>query len=110
MPIEGAPFANSAPTLIPPVVCDHPDDVAEVQIESGHCLSVRFFDGVNGIVDLSALIASPNAGVFAALRNESLFASATVVLGAVTWPNGLDLAPDAMHDALAKDRVWTLPA
>jgi hypothetical protein len=110
MPNEGAPFANPAAALIPPVVCNHPDDVSEVRVESGHRLHVRFFDGVCGIVDLSALIASPNAGVFAALRDESLFATATVVLGAVTWANGLDLAPDAMHDALSQTGMWTVHA
>jgi len=110
MPIEGSPFANPAAALIPAIVCNHPDDLAEVRIESGHRLYVRFFDGVEGFVDLSALIASPNAGVFADLRDESIFATATVVLGAVTWANGLDLAPDAMHEALATDGFWVIPA
>lgn len=32
--------------------------------------------------------------------DETTFASASVVLGAVTWPNGADLAPDAMYDAI----------
>jgi len=31
-------------------------------------LSVRFVDGLTGTVDMSALIASPQAGVFARLR------------------------------------------
>ncbi len=109
MPIEASPLANSAAAMIPPVVCNHPDDVAEVFVESGHRLFVRFFDGVSGIVDLTSLIASHDAGVFAELRDDSLFASATVALGAVAWANGLDLAPDAMHEALATDGFCVIP-
>ncbi len=92
------------------IICNHPDDVAEVRPESGHRLFVRFFDSTSGIVDLSDLIASPGAGVFQALRDEALFASVSVVLGAVTWPNGLDLAPDAMHHALSRNAIWKLSA
>lgn len=47
-------------------------------------------------------------GVFAHLADEALFAEVDVVCGAVTWPGGLDLAPDAMHDALARDGEWIL--
>ncbi len=66
------------------VACNHPDDVCEVEPRSGYRLFVRFFDGTSGTVDLSALITSPQAGVFAALRDESLFNSVGIVLGAVT--------------------------
>jgi hypothetical protein len=92
------------------VVCNHPDDVAEVLAQPGYRLHVSFFDGTNGLVDLSALISSPNAGVFSALRDETLFAGVGIVLGAVTWPNGLDLAPDAMHSALSQNPEWRLTA
>ena len=53
-----------------------------------------------GEVDLSHLIHSPAAGVFAALQDEALFAAVLVDHGAVAWPQGLDLAPDAMHRAI----------
>lgn len=73
-------------------------------------LLVRFVDGLSGIVDLSALITSPNAGVFASLRNQDLFEQVNVELGVVVWPGGLDLAPDAMHAAIRQNGVWTVPA
>ena len=57
---------------------------------------------------MSALIPSPNAGVFAALSDPQLFAEAGVELGAVTWSNGLDLAPDAMYAALRNGPMWKL--
>jgi hypothetical protein len=32
----------------------------------------------------------------------------TIEHGAVTWPGELDLAPDAMHDAIRQHGVWVL--
>ena len=48
----------------------------------------------------------PRAGVFAALRDPALFAQVRVEWGAVTWPGGLDLAPDAMHEAIRQSGEW----
>lgn len=41
-------------------------------------------------------------GVFERPKDPEFFAQARVVQGAVTWPGELDLAPDAMYDALKK--------
>ena len=49
---------------------------------------------------MDALIHSARAGVFASLADPAMFARASVSYGAVTWPNGVDMAPDAMHDVI----------
>ena len=46
--------------------------------------------------------------VFEPLRDPVIFVQAQVVLGAVQWPNGADLAPDAMYDAIRERGVWVL--
>jgi hypothetical protein len=46
--------------------------------------------------------------IFEQLRDPVMFARAQVVLGAVQWPNGADLAPDAMYDAIREHGVWVL--
>lgn len=97
---------NPAVTLVPDISCGHPDDVAEVRTEPQHRLFVRFQDNTAGIVDMSALVASPHAGVFKELADPVRFAEARVELGAVVWPNGIDLAPDAMYSALRKCSYW----
>ena len=71
-------------------------------------LFVQFIDGLTGVVDLSALIASPNAGVFARLRDRALFEQVHVEMGAVVWPGELDLAPDAMHAAIKQLGEWRI--
>jgi hypothetical protein len=57
---------------------------------------------------MSALVHSPNAGVFAALADPPHFAKVTLQYGTVSWPGDLDLAPDAMHAALQKQPVWSI--
>lgn len=93
---------------IPPVTPQAPWRVTDVEALPDFRLRVRFNDGTEGTVELARFINSPEAGVFAALRDESLFRQARIVLGAVTWPDGLDLAPDAMHRGIKEHGTWTL--
>jgi hypothetical protein len=54
---------------------------------------------------MSALIASPGAGVYAALVDSEAFDRAFVRLGAVGWPGDLYIAPHATDAAIkASDR------
>jgi hypothetical protein len=94
--------------IVPAIVCNQPDDVAEVTALDGFRLHVRFYDGVEGEVDMNALVHSPAAGVFAQLSDPPRFAQVSVEYGAVTWPGELDLAPDAMYQELKKHGKWIL--
>jgi hypothetical protein len=98
------PSASLANEAIP----RSPWRVTAVEALPGFRLRVAFADGLTGTVDLSRLIRSPKAGVFAALANPSLFQQVKLDYGAVTWPGELDLAPDAMHAALQQHGEWSL--
>ena len=73
-------------------------------------LFLRFDDGVEGEVDIAGRLWGP---MFEPLKDPDYFAR--VILsdyGAPLWPNGLDLAPDALHDRLrasGADSVQPLP-
>ena len=82
--------------------------VAEVTILSGYQLRVRFLDGLEGSIDMSRLIFSDGAGVFATLRDPTLFTKAHLELGVVTWPGEIDLAPDAMYEEIKQHGKWVL--
>ena len=82
--------------------------VTAVEALPGFRLRVAFADGLTGTVDMSRMVHSPKAGVFAALADPSLFAQVKLDLGAVTWPGELDLAPDAMHAAIQEHKEWSL--
>jgi hypothetical protein len=99
---------DRATSITPPVRPSMPWRVREVTALPDYRLLVRFVDGLSGTVDMSALVASPEAGVFARLRDRALFEQVTVEHGAVTWPGELDLAPDAMHAAIKEHGEWKL--
>lgn len=64
----------------------------------GYCLRVVFDDGVEGDIDLSDRLFGP---VFEPLRDEAEFKKVFVdEFGAIAWPNGADLAPDAIYRRL----------
>jgi Protein of unknown function (DUF2442) len=94
--------------LIPPLALMAPWRLVSVEAVEALRLKVRFKDGLEGLVDLSGLIASPKAGLFAELSDPVLFRAVRLDLGVATWPNGADLAPDAMHRAIAKQGIWVL--
>ncbi|MEY2340582.1 DUF2442 domain-containing protein [Acidithiobacillus sp. IBUN Pt1247-S3] len=80
-------------------------DVVEVQMESPLALRVRFADGTQGQVRFEP---EHLTGVFAALKDPELFGQVHVEHGAVTWPGNVDLAPDAMYDAIRAHGEWVL--
>jgi Protein of unknown function (DUF2442) len=88
---------DSAVAVAPAVRPAMPWRVQSVEASRGYRLRVRFLDGLEGVVDMSKLVASPNAGVFAALADPEAFNRVYVALGAVCWPDGLDIAPDAIY-------------
>lgn len=108
MPTEAATQDDRPASVTPAVRPVAPWRVREATPLPGNRLFVRFVDGLTGIVDLSALIASPNAGVFGALRDRSLFEKVRVDMGAVVWPGDLDLAPDAMHAEIKARGEWLI--
>lgn len=72
-------------------------------------LFVRFADGVEGEADLSDVA---GRGVFTRWTEDpSEFFQVEVdpASGAPTWPGGLDVAPDALHEEVAERRRVVTP-
>ncbi len=90
---------------MPPIAPRSDWRVASVKVAGERALRVRFRDGVEGDVRFGE---SFFHGVFAHLSDPARFAEVGVEFGAVTWPGELDLAPDAMHDAIATHGEWIL--
>ena len=80
--------------------------VAKVSPLETYRIAVQFLDGTKGEVDLSQLVMSSDAGVFAVLRDLTLFNQVYIDLGVVTWPGEIDLAPDAMYSEIKRHGSW----
>ncbi len=56
-------------------------------------LRVAFNEGSEGVRDFAGLVKEPGPMV-EPLRNQAYFARVFLEFGALTWPNGFDIAPE----------------
>ena len=59
-----------------------------------YVIRVTFRDGSVREIDVEDRLSIP---VFEDLKDAAFFAKAVVHLGVITWPNGVDLAPDRLY-------------
>lgn len=69
-----------------------------------YMIRVEFDDGTSKTVDVEPLL---EGEVFEPLKDQSIFAKVTVdpISKTVVWPNGADLAPEALYDLPAVEDV-----
>lgn len=79
-----------------------PWKVTVLTVSAPYRLNVTFADGTTGTIDMSG---ERFEGVFAPLADPEFFAKACVEDGVVVWPNGADIAPDAMYDEILAQRA-----
>ena len=79
--------------------------VLSVRVAGAYRLALRFEDGVEGEVDVAALV--PFEGVFAALADARFFASVRVdaEAGTIIWPNGADIDPLVLHSKITGRQI-----
>lgn len=75
-------------------------DVVSVKPMGGYKLRVAFSDGSVGVHDFSST-AARDGEMVRPLKDPAFFARVFVELGALTWPNGFDIDPIALHERMA---------
>jgi Protein of unknown function (DUF2442) len=80
-------------------------DVVQINVIAPLALHVQFADGTDGKVLFEH---SHLTGVFEALKDPLLFRQAFIDDGVVAWPGEVDLAPDAMYEAIKNHGEWIL--
>ena len=75
-------------------------DVVSVKPLGAYTLRIRFSDGSFGVHDFSNIVVR-GGEMLGPLKDPNFFARVFVELGALTWPNGYDLDPMALHDRMA---------
>ncbi len=75
--------------------------IREARVCGPHSLRLTFSDGMTKQVDVSPLL---EGAIFAPLRDPAHFAQVTLdpVCGTIVWPNGADIAPEALHESEAE--------
>ena len=67
--------------------------VTRLEKLGGFRLRVRFNDGREGVHDFASVVEEPGP-MLEPLRDEAYFARVFLEFGALTWPNGFDIAPE----------------
>lgn len=62
----------------------------------GFIVSTRFDDGTEKHIDVSRWFKGP---VFESLKKPKLFKNFFIEAGTLAWPNGVDIAPEALYAA-----------
>jgi len=74
-------------------------------------IEISFADGTSGIADLAPRLSQgPLGDGFDALCDEKVFSKVYLEHGALTWPGGVDLAPDAMYQRIRASGTSILAA
>jgi hypothetical protein len=71
--------------------------VIRATYEGGFCIHVTFSDNVQGTIDLQSWLEGP---IFEPLKDRSYFQRFFLDGGTVVWPNGADIAPETLYEAV----------
>ncbi len=83
-------------------------DVIGVLSLGGHKLEIEFSDGTIGVRDFADIF-KKTGPMSEPLKDASYFQRVFIEDGALTWPNGYDWDPIALHDEM-KDAKLLKPA
>jgi len=70
--------------------------VVEARHITGFIISTRFDDGTKKQIDVSQWFKGP---VFKSLKDPKIFKKFFIEAGTLAWPNGVDIAPEALYAA-----------
>ncbi len=74
------------------------NDIVRISYKSQYTYEIEFDNGLMGEVDFSKWV---NRGaVFEPLRKIAFFKMTAIEGGAITWPNGADIAPETIYEEI----------
>ncbi len=76
-------------------------DVISIRRLGGFKLEVKFSDGTTGVRDF-AFVREKSGPMAEPLKDPDYFARVFIEDGALTWPNGYDWDPIALHDDMKR--------
>ena len=74
------------------------NEVVDIKYRGKYIYSIKFDDGVEGDIDFSEYLTK--GPVFEVLKDNTVFSKAMVEGGTISWPNGVDIAPETLYERL----------
>ena len=81
--------------------------LTKVETRANYRLYVEFADGLAGEIDMTSTLWGP---MFEPLKDEAFFRQVKLESGVPSWPNGADVAPDALYAELNTNHQVNGPA
>ena len=79
-------------------------DVVGIRKLGDYTLEIEFSDGTKGVRDFS-FIRDKTGSMAEPLKDPAYFARVFLEDGALTWPNGYDWDPIALHDEMKRAKL-----
>jgi hypothetical protein len=76
--------------------------VIHARYDGGFRIHLTFNDNLQGTVDLESWLEGP---IFEPLKDQNYFQRFFLDGGTVVWPNGADIAPETLHEAVKRSRA-----
>ena len=74
------------------------NEVKRIEYRGAYVYHIVFDDGLGADLDFTSYL--QKGPVFEALRDPALFRQASIEGGTIAWPNGADIAPESLYEAV----------
>ena len=79
------------------------NDIVEIVYKRPYIYYIVFDDGVRGEIDFAEYL--QKGSVFVPLKEISFFKKASIEGGTISWPNGVDIAPETLYEKLKQNPI-----
>jgi len=74
--------------------------VTQAKYLKNYQIEIAFDDNLSGVIDLKNVVENDHREIFQELKDQQKFRQIKLEMDTIVWNNGLDLAPEFLHELL----------